>query len=60
MAKFQIGVPIIWIRHFTLEANDKKHAREIAEQVWADHDFKGDTTEFEGALDVSQWEIEEA
>ena len=59
MARYRIGVPVVWVHNFTLEANDRKHAREIAEQVWADHGFKGDTTESDGTLDVSQWEVEE-
>lgn len=59
MAKYRIGVPMVWVRNFTLEANDRKHAREIAEQVWADLDFKPESTESGGTLDVSQWEVEE-
>ena len=59
MAKYRIGVPMIRVFNFTLEANDKKHAREIAEQAWADHDFKGYSSESGGTMDVSQWEVEE-
>lgn len=59
MAKYRIGVPVVWVHNFTLEANDRKHAREIAEQKWADLCFKSDTPESTGALDVSQWEVEE-
>ena len=59
MARYRIGVPVVWVHNFTLEADDRKHAREIAEQVWADRAFKGDTTESGGTMDVSQWEVEE-
>ncbi len=59
MARFRIGVPIVTVHIFTLEANDRKHAREVAEQIWADLAFKSDTTESGGTMDVSQWEVEE-
>ncbi len=59
MAKYRIGVPVVWVHNFTLEATDRKHAREIAEQVWADRGFKGESDESGGTMDVSQWEVEE-
>ena len=59
MARYRIGVPVVGVHNFTLEANDRKHAREIAEQVWADRGFKGETSESGGTMDVSQWEVEE-
>ena len=59
MTRYRIGVPVVCVNHFTLEANDRKHAREIAEQIWADRSFTCETSEPGGTMDVSQWEVEE-
>ena len=63
MTKYRIGVPMVFVRHFTLEANDIKHAREIAEQVyveqlWSEGSLIDGAGEYSETYGVAMWEVE--